>query len=113
MDRSHKHENGRGGLLKSTLIWQEIVHIWYTPKACKYCYTLKVAINEGVGQGRHPVPQDCRVAPLDQNPQSPPEVPNCPIANIILKHNILATAMEDSPGNIGSPHLCVLAQTQV
>ena len=77
MDRSHKHENGRGGLLKSTLIWQEIVHIWYTPKACKYCYTLKVAINEGVGQGRHPVPQDCRVAPLDQNPQSPPEVPNC------------------------------------
>ena len=62
---------------KSTLIWQEIVHIWYTPKACKYCYTLKVAINEGVGQGRHPVPQDCRVAPLHQNPQSPPEVPNC------------------------------------
>ena len=66
-----------GGLLKSTLIWQEIVHIWYTPKACKYWYTLKVAINEGVGQGRHPVPQDCRVAPLHQNPQSPPEVPNC------------------------------------
>ena len=36
-----------------------------------------VAINEGVRQGRHPVSQDYRVASLEQNPQSPPEVPNC------------------------------------
>ena len=38
---------------------------------------LWVAINVGVRQGRHPVSQDCRVAPLYQDPQSPPEVPDC------------------------------------
>ena len=38
---------------------------------------LWVAINVGVRQGRHPVSQDCRVAPLHQDPQSPPEVPDC------------------------------------
>ena len=49
----------------------------YLVQTFKLCYTLKVAINEGVRQGRHPVSQDYRVASLDQNPQSPPEVPNC------------------------------------
>jgi len=38
---------------------------------------LWVAINVGVRQGRHPVSQDCRIAPLYQDPQSPPEVPDC------------------------------------
>ena len=39
------------------------------------------------------------------------QLPNCSIANII--HNILATAMENTPGNICFSHLSVLAQTQV
>ena len=59
---------GEGGLLESTLlVWSETVQIWYTPKTWKLFYSLEGSINDGVGQGRHPVSQDCSITRLSQS----------------------------------------------